>query len=263
MTNPSTPIVGPPDRDAAAAADGFDKGTYGRSFADVYDEWYSELTDASATAAFVSRFGTALDVLELGVGSGRLAAAIEADGHRVTGLDISPEMLVESKTLAIRADMAHLPLSSRSFDVVLVATNTLFNLVEFDDQRRCLADAARCLRHDGRLVIEAFVPADDDRSLDRVVTTRSISAARVVLTATIRDSDQQIITGQHIEITEGGIRLRPWRVRYCRPEELDRMTHDAGLTLEERFGGWDLARFGPDDANHISVYAPARGKSAD
>ena len=52
---------------------GFDPGTYGRSFADVYDSWYGDLTDPTATVAFIRRFGRSLALLELGVGSGRLA----------------------------------------------------------------------------------------------------------------------------------------------------------------------------------------------
>ena len=227
--------------------------------AEVYNDGGGAVPGASATADFVSRFGPGLDVLELGVGSGRLARAISAGGHTAIGIDISPEMLAHATaTPVVRADMADLPTPDRSVDIVLVATNTLFNLTDVDDQQRCLAEAARVVRPTGRVVIEAFVAADADPSIDRLVTTRAIDAGRVVLTATIRDSEQQIITGQHIDITEAGIRLRPWQVRYSLPDELDAMAGQAGLDLVERYASWDRAEFGPASENHISVYAPTR-----
>ena len=250
------------DRPSVESANdaGFDKGTYGRSFADVYDEWYGSVSDAAATARFITRFGNGLDVLELGVGTGRLSAAVGADGHRVAGIDISPEMLdrVPSTPVAL-ADMAELPVASRSVDVVLVATNTLFNLTEVTDQRRCLAEAERCVRTTGRVVVEAFVPPDPDPAADRLVTTRSVGIDRVVLTASIRDADGQTITGHHIDITEAGIRLRPWRVRYASPEELDAMAALAGLELAERHGDWEGTPFGAASPNHVSVYTLGGG----
>lgn len=239
---------------------GFDKGTYGRSFADVYDDWYGSVTDAATTAGFISRFGRRLDVLELGVGTGRLADAIGADDHCVIGLDISPEMLARaSPASVVCADMVELPVARRSVDIVLVATNTLFNLTDVADQRRCLAEAARCVRTAGRVIVEAFVPADPDPAADRLVTTRSIEIDRVVLTATIRDPEHQTITGHHIDITEAGVRLRPWRVRYAPPGELDAMARDAGLALIDRHAGWTGRPFGPTSEKHVSVYGLADG----
>ncbi|MDA3038422.1 MAG: class I SAM-dependent methyltransferase, partial [Actinomycetota bacterium] len=50
----------------------FGPETYGDSFADVYDDWYRDISDPEATAEFVSRRVGPGPVLELGVGSGRL-----------------------------------------------------------------------------------------------------------------------------------------------------------------------------------------------
>ena len=48
--------------------DDFGPDRYGESFADVYDEWYNDVSDAEATATFLDRFGEQQLVLELGVG---------------------------------------------------------------------------------------------------------------------------------------------------------------------------------------------------
>ena len=240
-------------------SDGFEPGTYGRSFADVYDLWYADASDPTPVVEFVGRFGTRLRILELGVGSGRLAGPLSAAGHELIGLDVSAEMLDRRERgddfAAVRADMRVLPVADRSVDLVLVAYNTLFNLLTAEAQEACIGEAARCLRPAGRLVLEAYVPTPPDPGLDRLVSTHSIALDRVVLTATIRDPDRQLITGQHIDITEAGIRLRPWRVRYAPPSELDGMARSAGLALDQRYSGWARGPFDERSDRHVSVYS--------
>ena len=75
--------------------EGYEPGTYGDRLADVYDGWYSDVTDAEATVERV----TALagdppgPVLELGAGSGRLALPLAARGLEVWALDASAAMV--------------------------------------------------------------------------------------------------------------------------------------------------------------------------
>lgn len=238
--------------------DDFGPDRYGESFADVYDDWYDDVSDAEATAAFLDRFGDAQRVLELGVGTGRLSTSIAGRGHRVTGIDASISMLERFRSapgsVAVGADMEHLPFGSGSFDTVLVATNTLFNLHTEPAQARCLAECRRVLRLGGRLIIEAMIPAAPDPSVDRLVTTRSLSVDSAVLTATIRDSDQQVITGQHIHITDQGIRLRPWKIRYTTPSQLDALTAATDLKLGDRYADWGETPWTDESSSAVSVY---------
>ena len=74
------------------------------------------------------------------------------------------------------------------------------------------------------------------------VPRTSIDVARVttdavVLTCTEHDADAQVVTGQHVELRDGSVRLRPWRVRYLTPDQLDAMAADAGLVLDRPLGG--------------------------
>ena len=151
----------------------FGPSRYGDSFADVYDEWYDDVSDAQATAEFVDRFGEGQRVLELGVGTGRLSTPLAVSGHAVTGVDASLLMLerfrgVEAPLISqpVGADMSVLPFADDSFDTVLVATNTLFNLNESGDQQACFSECRRVLRLGGRLIVEAMVPAAPDPHLD-------------------------------------------------------------------------------------------------
>lgn len=240
------------------ATEEFGPDRYGESFADVYDEWYDDVSDAEATAAFIDRFGDHQRVLELGVGTGRLSTPIAQHGHAVVGIDASVSMLERFRSTdgatAVGADMAALPFADGRFDSVLVATNTLFNLHSEPAQAHCLTECRRVLRLGGRLIVEAMVPAPPDPALDRLVTTKSISIDQVVLTATIRDSEQQIITGQHIELSERGIRLRPWKIRYASPRQLDLLAETASLRLGDRFDGWDETPWSTSSPSAVSVY---------
>ena len=82
------------DRGAARDGDdGFRPDTYGEAFAEVYDAWYGQVSDAPAVARYLAgRTGTG-PVLELGVGTGRLAQPLVEAGLRVVGLDASAAML--------------------------------------------------------------------------------------------------------------------------------------------------------------------------
>jgi len=84
--------------------EGWEAGTYGAVHAEVYDDWYGEggrfPLAAAGTPAEVADGVTTLvadagggPVLELGVGTGRLALPLAERGLDVTGLDDSPEML--------------------------------------------------------------------------------------------------------------------------------------------------------------------------
>ena len=76
--------------------DGYTNSTYGDAFADVYDDWYHDVSDAMATVdliADLARDNADLPVLELGVGTGRIAVPLASRGVRVVGVDASPAML--------------------------------------------------------------------------------------------------------------------------------------------------------------------------
>jgi hypothetical protein len=72
----------------------------------------------------------------------------------------------------------------------------------------------------------------------------------------VHDAAAQRAEGQFIEFTEtGGVRLRPWSIRYSSPAELDAMATEAGLVLRHRWAGFDTSPFTDDSSTHVSVYA--------
>ena len=86
------------------------------------------------------------------------------------------------------------------------------------------------------------------------VVPRHLSADEVVLTVSTHDPVAQTVSGQHIHVTEAGIRLRPWHLRYVDPTQLDGLAEAAGLELAWRHGGWDGRPFDDDAGVHVSAY---------
>jgi len=237
----------------------FDAAAYGEGMADVYDEWYAGLEVDEPVAALAS-LAAGGPVLELGVGSGRLALPLAARGVAVHGVDASAAMVARLKakpggdTIDVTiGDMAG-PEPPGPFSLVFAAVNTFFGAFRrAEDQQACVASVARRLRPGGRFVIEAFVP-DPDQSGDGV-RVREVSADRVVLTVTVTDISAQTAHGHFVELVDGErVRLRPWSIRWCRPEELDAMASAAGLELEHRWGGWRGEPFTDDSPRHVSVW---------
>ena len=236
---------------------GFGPSTYGDGFADVYNDWYGTITDAEATAAFVAARRADGPVIELGVGSGRLVPALEAAGCPVIGLDASASMLTQCPPdlATIQADLASLPLRPTPFaGAAICAFNTLFNLPTAEAQLSLLQQVASVLVSGGALVIEAITGAALIDGPPQSVGVSRMTASDLVLSATLLDTDEQTIQGQHVEITEGGVKMRPWLLRWTTPEQLDQLAAFAGLTLAERFADWDRSEFTADSEKHISVY---------
>jgi SAM-dependent methyltransferase len=243
--------------------DGYDSSTYGDRFADVYDDWYGDVTDVDSCTKRLAALAGDGPVLELGVGSGRLALPLARLGVEVHGIDASEAMLARLRAKpgaeAIQVtcgDMAELVLPDPpAFAVVFAAFNTLFNLGSVEAQQRCLERAVSLLAADGLVVIEAFVPPDvGDAGPAATVTPRHLTVDEVVLSVSQHDEGEQTITGQHIQITEQGIQMRPWHLRYARPFELDAMAAAAGLSLAWRHADWVETPFGPDAGAHVSAY---------
>jgi SAM-dependent methyltransferase len=241
--------------------DGYTASTYGDAFADVYDDWYADVGDRDAAVATLVDLAAGGRVLELGVGSGRLAAGVAAAGVEVWGIDASAAML---ERLAAAARDVHGVLGDMRepatvvdgpFSVVVAAFNTFFLLTTEDAQRACLRSSASLLGAGGVVALECYVPADPpDGGVERVLEPRRVEVDRVVLTVTEHDVDAQVVRGQHVELRESGTRLRPWVLRYATPTQLDDLAAGAGLGLLERWGGWDRSPFDPAGAMHVSLY---------
>lgn len=246
------------------AMHGYGDTSYGDAFADVYDTWYDDISDVTATVTSIAELAAQADgpIVELGVGTGRIAIPLALRAHPtpVVGIDTSAAMLAvmatkpeASAVTAVVGDMVD-ALPDGPLAVVFVAYNTFFNLPTAARQQQCFDAVAARLAPDGCFVVEAFVPEQPPRHGSHV-EVRTIAADRVVLSVSMHDGDAHTAEGQFVEFTErGGVRLRPWSICYAGPDRLDAMAAAAGLRLRDRWSDFAKAQFDADSTHHVSVY---------
>jgi SAM-dependent methyltransferase len=100
-------------------------------------------------------------VLDVGCGTGRLAAALGERGSRVWGVDPSPEMVAVARRRGVNAKVAkaeRLPFKEGWFERAV-----LWLSVHLLDRPRAFAELRRVLGADGRLAIATFDPSHFDR----------------------------------------------------------------------------------------------------
>ena len=108
-------------------------------------------------------------VLDLGVGSARLAMPVAALGRRVVGLDISAEMLtigrkriaaanLDDRIELIQADFRRPPLAGARFGLAYCGYNAFLHLIETHDQMQALTAWRRTLSPGGLLVMDVENP---------------------------------------------------------------------------------------------------------
>ena len=241
---------------------GYRPNSYGDAFADIYDDWYPHVPDVDRAVARLQKLAEGGAVLELGCGTGRLCLPLAQCGLEVHGIDASEAMLarLQAKGNAVsvqchHADMAAFELvNAPRFSLAFCAFNTYFNLASADAQSGCLASVAHHLAPAGRLVLECYVPGDAPQDPVDNVEVRDLTTDRVVLRISRQDPLAQTVSGQHVELTNGGVRLRPWHLRYASPEEIDATAATHGFTLEQRWADWAGLAFGVEATNHVSVY---------
>jgi len=233
--------------------------TYGDRIADFYDDWHDRPDTAAAVEALAS-LGGAGPVLELAVGTGRIALPLAQRGLDVHGIDASEAMVgrLRSKAGGERVkvsmgDMADVAVEG-SFSLVFAVFNSFFALLTQGDQLRCFTNVGQRLQPGGVFVLECFVP--EMRLFDRGqrVSAVAVELDQARLDVTRHYLAEQRVETQHVLITGDRVRLVPVALRYAWPSELDLMARLAGLRLRHRWGGWGREPFGDDSALHVSVY---------
>jgi SAM-dependent methyltransferase len=137
-------------------------------FARTYDLEYGTFRDDVAHYVDLA-LRTGGPVLELAVGTGRVALAVAREGIPVVGIDACPEMLAvlrrklgaepELPVRAVEADMRSFDVSDRGpFALALCPARAFLHLLTVEDQLGCLASVRRHLRDGGLFAGNLFHP---------------------------------------------------------------------------------------------------------
>ena len=244
----------------------YSENPYGDNFADIYDEWYRDLDNIDEVVALVLLLAENGSVYELGIGTGRLALPIalagEGSGVRVSGIDSSQAMLdqlaAKPRAELIDAQLGHMvrDMAQGPFSVVLLAYNTLFNLLSAQEQQECIIRCAKSLSTGGHIIVDCFVPSAD--MPEHSGPTPHRSSSRGYITSEVHvDKAQQLIDGVFIEVVGEKAVRREWKVRFAAPHEIDEMASRAGLQLEQRWETYSKDPFNEHSRRQISVYGKA------
>jgi SAM-dependent methyltransferase len=240
----------------------YDASTYGDHIAEVYDAWYSALEIRAVVDCIAGLAGRG-PVLELGIGTGRIALPLQERGVEVHGIDASEKMVAKLRekpggdgipvTIGDFADVG----VDGTYTAIYIPFHTMFALLTQEAQLRCFRNVAAHLTEDGVFVFDAFVPdlTRFDRNQRVGIVSHDPDALRIE--ASVHDPVSQTVTTRHVVLTEQGTRFYPVKVRYAWPSELNLMARLAGLRLRDRWGDWKGGPFTAESTVHVSVYEPA------
>ena len=202
--------------------------------------------------------------LELAVGTGRVALPLAARGVPVSGIELSTAMAdrLRAKDTDHLVDVTIGDMTTArvegDFRLVYLVFNTIGNVWTQDRQVACFLNASAHLETGGNFVIEVGVP--DLRRLPPGTDAHVFShAPGYVGYDRYTDLVAQQAVSHHFVAGKTGVREFTTPFRYVWPSELDLMARLAGLSLQDRWAGWDRAPFTGDSGSHVSVWVKHNG----
>ena len=242
------------DRSPGAAADTPGGGSIPRAtgtasdpnpydaIARLYDPWSRSVVEDVEFYVELALQAGGGPVVELGVGTGRIAVPIAAEGIRVIGVDASPGMLAVCRERAELAGVAELldlrigdlrdpPVSERVL-LVTCPFRSLLHMRSDADRLHALAAAHRLLEPGGRFAFDVFEPGDDDvaethgRWLERepdIFERADWDQGRRTLTLSVRGQD-------------GAATMQ---LSWLSPDEWRGLLVQAGFEIEALYGWFD------------------------
>ncbi len=238
----------------------YDK-TYGARDEDV--AFYRSLVGRYASERSPARRAKPLRVLEIGVGSGRIALPLARDGVAVTGVDLSSPMLTElarrleleppevrARVTAHEGDMRALETLALGprFPLILCTFNTFLHLYAREDVERFFAGVRASLAPGGHLVMDVAVPHPEDlaRDPDRAFGAprfRDPSSGKMVRYAerfSYDTASQVLFVSMEFSPVDGSTPWgQPLAHRQFFPQEIEALAHYNGFSLVSVQGGFE------------------------
>ena len=209
--------------------------------APIYDPWSRSVVE-DVDFYVEEALASGGPVVELAVGTGRIAVPIAKAGVRVIGVDESPAMLEGARAYAERENVSPLvdlrlgdlrdPPVDERVQLATVPFRSLLHMPDEHEKLRALTAAASVLEPGGRFVFDVFAPSPEDieetdgRWLEREpgIFERAdwdLEARRLVLSV------------------RGGEQSARFALHWLSAPEWNALIEDAGLVAEAIFGWFD------------------------
>jgi SAM-dependent methyltransferase len=223
---------------------------YGAQFAPFYDRLFP--SDAGAAAAVERLAALALPgqgVLELGVGTGRIALPLSERVGEVVGVDVSREMLGELERALAERPRPVTPVlgdvrdfdDGRRYGLVLCVLGTLSMVLDAEGQAAALRTLARAAAPGAAVVVETHNPAWVRALHAGAPTTTSFTPYAARDTGLLSHStltDDGLWQLGHFFVDDGRVRVASEVSRLTTADEIDAHARAAGLIPEARDADW-------------------------
>jgi len=194
-------------------------------------------------------------VLELAVGTGRIALPLAARGLRVHGIDLSEAMVAKLRAKPgggeIQVTVGDIATThvDGTFTLAYLVYNTIQNLTTQAAQVACFENAAAHLEPGGCFVIEVGIPDVKGERL-RIFDfgERHIGIDEYDFAA------QGLISHHYTRGKDGTFRYGWGPFRYVWPSELDLMARIAGMAPLERYSDWNGEPFTSASEKLVGVW---------
>ena len=234
---------------------------FGEDVAARYDESAADMFEPDVldpTVEFLAQLAGDGAALELGIGTGRVALPLSQRGVRVSGIDLSEAMVAklrekpggEAIEVAI-GDFATTRVEG-AFSLAYIVFNTIGNLTTQEAQVACFENVATHLEPGGCFVVELGVPGLRTLAPGERFQVFGFGPEHIGIDE--YDVETQGLISHHLSLRDGSWRGVSVPFRYVWPAELDLMARLAGLTLRERWSGWNREPFTHESTRHVSVW---------
>ncbi len=224
--------------------------------AEIYDAdsgWSVDRDFYLALAQIRSQnLGRALDILDIGCGTGLLCNAYAAAGHRVMGCDPSEGMLsiARKKPLAGSIEWvqeyAQNLSQQRLFDLIIMTGHAFQVLMDEADVLATCRTMKRHLQNGGMIVFESRNPAIDWSARWNYDITLAVPSGTVKESRRFISLAGNVMSFELVYEFADEVLKSPSTLRFWSREEITICLNTAGLLVEDIYGDWDGSAFRPD-----------------
>jgi SAM-dependent methyltransferase len=210
------------------------------------------------TVDFLAELARGGAVLELGIGTGRVAVPLAQRGLRVHGIDLSAAMIArlrakpEAQTIGVTIGDFATTRVDGTFTLAYLVCNTIMNLTTQDAQVACFQNVSEHLEPGGCFVIEVGLP--DLQRLPFGEKFRLFNVSETHVGIDEYDVADQGLISHHYTKRDGKFEKSWGPFRYVWPSELDLMARLAGMTLSDRWSGWKREPFTSTSEKLVAVW---------